>query len=251
MTALNLDHVSRRFGGLNAVDDLSMGVIPGRITGLIGPNGAGKTTTVNLITGLLRLDTGTIHIGADDISRLTPVDIARAGIGRTFQNIRLLKEMTVLDNIVAGCHRHDGTGLVAKMLGLPRVGRQAKDFVARADGLIQRFGLERYRGHLAGELSYGHQRRVEIARALALAPRFLLLDEPAAGMNDAEADELGRHFRALATEGIGVLLIEHNMRLVMDLCDHIYVLASGALIASGDASTVQNDARVVDAYLGH
>ena len=136
------------------------------------------------------------------------------------------------------------------MIGLPGVGRQTREFIGRADALIRRFGLERYRDHLAGELSYGHQRRLEIARALALAPRFLLLDEPAAGMNDVEADELGHHFRGIAMEGIGVLLIEHNMRLVMDLCDHIHVLASGTLIASGDAGTVQTDARVVDAYLG-
>jgi branched-chain amino acid transport system ATP-binding protein len=251
MTVLALAGVSRRFGGLQAVKDVSFTVAAGRVTGLIGPNGAGKTSIVNLITGLLRLDRGTVRLGDADLSRLEPHRIARAGVARTFQNIRLLNEMTVLDNILAGFHRHDATGLAAKLLGLPAAARQTRTQGEGARALARRFGLGPYETRLAGELSYGHQRRVEICRALALRPRVLLLDEPAAGMNDVEADELGRHFRALAEEGIAVLLIEHNMRLVMDLCDEIHVLASGALIASGDRDRVQNDPAVVDAYLGH
>jgi branched-chain amino acid transport system ATP-binding protein len=249
-SSLTLDNVSRSFGGLQAVRNLSFDVLPGRVTGLIGPNGAGKTSTVNLVTGLLRLDSGSVRLGDTDLSTLPPDRIAREGVVRTFQNIRLLGDMSVLDNILAGFHRHDATSLAAKFIGLPAVLRQNRRWRDEAYAIAARFGLDQLTDRRAGELSYGHQRRVEICRALAVRPRVLLLDEPAAGMNDVEAEELGQHFRALADSGIAVLLIEHNMRLVMALCDDIHVLASGVLIASGDRDAIQRDPAVISAYLG-
>ena len=250
MAALNLAGVSRRFGGVQAVKDLSMSVEPGRITGLIGPNGAGKTTVVNLITGLLKLTAGSISLDGRDIHELPPHQVARLGIARTFQNIRLLKEASVLDNIVAGCRQEETVPLYAQVLGLPAMRRARAASIARARVLMTELGMNEYADHLAGELSYGHQRRVEIMRALALDPTVLLLDEPVAGMNDTEAEELGRIFRKLATRGIAILLIEHNMRFVMALCDEIYVVATGELIDHGAPESVRANPRVIEAYLG-
>lgn len=247
---LAIENVSRHFGGLRAVQSVSFIVNPGRVTGLIGPNGAGKSSIVNLIAGLLRLDSGSIHLGTSDISTMPPDRIARSGVARTFQNIRLLRETSVLENVLAGFHRHDRLPVIAKFLGLPVVHRQTASWRQEAMALLERFGLAAYARMRAGELSYGHQRRLEIARAIAVKPDVLLLDEPAAGMNDVEADALGQHFRALAESGMAVLLIEHNMRLVMTLCDVIHVLASGELIASGNANTIQRDPAVISAYLG-
>jgi branched-chain amino acid transport system ATP-binding protein len=250
MAALSLAGVSRRFGGVQAVKDLSMSVEPGRITGLIGPNGAGKTTVVNLITGLLKLTTGNISLDGRDIHELPPHEVARLGIARTFQNIRLLKEASVLDNIVAGCRQEEAVPLYAQALGLPAMRHARAASVARAHALMAELGMSEYGSHLAGELSYGHQRRVEIMRALALEPKVLLLDEPVAGMNDTEAEELGRIFRSLAQRGIAILLIEHNMRFVMALCDEIYVVATGEMIDHGAPGKVRANPRVVEAYLG-
>jgi len=250
MAALSLAGVSRRFGGVQAVRDLSMTVEPGRITGLIGPNGAGKTTVVNLITGLLKLTAGSISLDGRDIHELPPHQVARLGIARTFQNIRLLKEASVLDNIVAGCRQEETVPLYAQVLGLPAMRRARAASIARARVLMTELGMNEYADHLAGELSYGHQRRVEILRALALDPMVLLLDEPVAGMNDTEAEELGRIFRKLATRGIAILLIEHNMRFVMALCDEIYVVATGELIDHGAPESVRANPRVIEAYLG-
>jgi len=250
MAALSLAGVSRRFGGVQAVRDLSMTVEPGRITGLIGPNGAGKTTVVNLITGLLKLTAGSISLDGRDIHELPPHQVARLGIARTFQNIRLLKEASVLDNIVAGCRQEETVPLYAQVLGLPAMRRARAASIARARVLMTELGMNEYADHLAGELSYGHQRRVEIMRALALDPTVLLLDEPVAGMNDTEGEELGRIFRKLATRGIAILLIEHNMRFVMALCDEIYVVATGELIDHGAPESVRANPRVIEAYLG-
>lgn len=247
---LVLDGVTRAFGGVVAVDDLSLTVEPGRITGLIGPNGAGKSTVVNLITGLLRLTAGRIRLGGRDITEAEAPEVARAGIARTFQTVRLLKEASVLDNVVAGFHRHERAGLAAGLLGLPSALREGRELRRRAAAILERFGMAGFADQPAGSLSYGHQRRVEMMRALAMEPQLLLLDEPVAGMNDVEADALGRIVAELAGDGLGVLLIEHNMRFVLSLCAEIHVIDSGRLIASGTPAAVRRDPAVIAAYLG-
>ena len=250
MALLHTEAVSKRFGGVEAVSGLTIAIEAGRITGLIGPNGAGKTTMVNLITGLLGATSGRIIFRGDDITNLTAQQVARRGVARTFQNIRLLKEASVLDNVIVGFHSRETTSLFDNLLGLPSARNERKKFIEAARGLIKRFGMDQYANNLAGGLSYGHQRRVEMMRALAMDPALLLLDEPVAGMNDVEADELGVIFRALADSGIAVLLIEHNMRFVMSHCEHIYVVNAGRLIASGTPESVGSDPTVIEAYLG-
>jgi branched-chain amino acid transport system ATP-binding protein len=250
MARLSLEAVTRSFGGLKAVDGVSLTVEPGRITGLIGPNGAGKTTVINLITGILSLSAGRILFDGHDISRLEPHQVARAGIARTFQNIRLLPEQTVLENIMVGAYREESAGLMASLIGLPSVARDRARIEAKALSLIDDFAMQRFVDYPAGGLSYGHQRRVEIMRALAASPRLLLLDEPVAGMNDVEAETLGVIFRRLADDGMAILLVEHNMKFVMSLCTRLYVLVSGARIADGTATEIRGNPRVIDAYLG-
>ncbi len=250
MAVLRLTGVSRRFGGVEAIKNLSMTIEPGRITALIGPNGAGKTTVVNLVAGLLKLTAGSICLDGREIHELPPYQIARLGVARTFQNIRLLKEASVLDNIIVGCRQEEAVPFYAQALGLPEMRHARAASIERARALLAELGSSEYADRLAGELSYGHQRRVEIMRALALDPTVLLLDEPVAGMNDTEAEELGQIFRRLARRGIAVLLIEHNMRFVMTLCDEIYVVATGELIDHDTPDAVRANPRVIDAYLG-
>jgi len=250
MDSLRLDGVSKRFGGVEAVAGLSLDIERGRITGLIGPNGAGKTTVVNMISGLMTPSAGEIRLGARDIAGQAPHRVARLGISRTFQNVRLLREASVLDNIVVGAHRRERTSLLANSLGFPAIWRERRDFRAGATRLLERFELSELGATPAGALSYGHQRLVEVMRALAMEPDFLLLDEPVAGMNEVEARRLGTIVRSLAQEGIGVLLIEHNMRFVMEFCEMIYVVDSGRLIAEGTAPEIGRDATVIRAYLG-
>jgi branched-chain amino acid transport system ATP-binding protein len=247
---LRLDSVGRRFGGLPAVDGLSLSVQPGTITGLIGPNGAGKTTVVNLIMGILKLTAGRIVFNGQDVTQVEAADLARAGMARTFQNIRLVAEGTVLDNVLSGFHRHQCTGFWANLLGLPAARAEQVGHRREAMALLERFGMAPLAEHRAGTLSYGHQRRIEMMRALAMQPRLLLLDEPVAGMNDAEAASLGRIFREEADKGVAILLIEHNMRFVTQVCSHLYVSASGRLIAEGPTAAVLADPVVVEAYLG-
>ena len=250
MTALTIDRVSKSFGGVQAASDISMRVPAGKITGLIGPNGAGKTTLINLITGILKVSGGHIHFGAQEITQAPAHMVARAGITRTFQNIRLLTEASVLDNVMIGFYRRETATTLASLLGLPGARRETASLRARALALLERFGMAHLAQHEAGSLAYGHQRRVEMMRALASDPALILLDEPVAGMNDVEAAELGAIFTRLAQEGMGVLLIEHNVRFVTQLCHHIYVLDSGRMIASGTPTEVINDPAVITAYLG-
>jgi len=247
---LELEGVARHFGGVPAVDGVSLRAPAGQITGLIGPNGAGKTTVVNLITGILHLTHGRVVLGGEDVSRLEAPQLARCGVARTFQNIRLVPDASVLDNVLVGFHRHETSGAMANLLGLPSARAESRRLKAQVMALLERFGMADLAQHRAGALSYGHQRRIEMMRALATRPRLLLLDEPVAGMNDAEAQSLAHIFRGVADEGVAVLLIEHNMRFVMALCTHIYVLASGRLIAEGGPDAVGRNPRVVEAYLG-
>lgn len=251
MTALVIKGVSKHFGGVAAVSDVNMEVSPGKVTGLIGPNGAGKTTLINLITGVLTLSEGTIHFGTQDITEVPAYKVARAGISRTFQNIRLLAEASVIENVMIGFYRNENASTLASLLGLPSARRETVELRERARKLLDRFDMARYAEHDAGGLAYGHQRRVEVMRALASDPSLILLDEPVAGMNDVEAGELGEIFRGLARDGMSVLLIEHNVRFVTNLCDFVYVLDSGRMIASGSPDQIVNDPAVITAYLGN
>jgi len=250
VSALVIKNLSKHFGGVAAVSEVSMEAPPGRVTGLIGPNGAGKTTLINLITGVLTVSDGSIHFGDQDITKVSAHMVARSGIARTFQNIRLLAEASVIDNVMIGFYRNEKTSTLASLLGLPSARRETESLRSRAHELLERFGMSQYANHEAGSLAYGHQRRVEMMRALASEPRLILLDEPVAGMNDVEAGELGEIFRGLAKDGMSVLLIEHNIRFVTNLCEYIYVLDSGRMIASGTPEEVVNDPAVITAYLG-
>jgi len=250
MTMLRLTDLSKRFGGVVASENVNIEVPSGRITGLIGPNGAGKTTIVNMITGMMPVSGGTIHVGDTDITHAPAHEICRAGLARTFQNIRLLAEGTVLENVMIGFHRHETSSTLAALLGLPSAGRETAEMRARAMALLADFGLAEQADSPAGGLSYGHQRKVEMARALASDPGFILLDEPIAGMNDVESDALAEIFKGFAASGKGVLLIEHNVRFVARLCSHSYVLDGGRLISEGTPDEVLNDPVVITAYLG-
>ena len=250
MPDLVLDRVTKSFGGVHAVADVSIRARGGHITGVIGPNGAGKTTVINLVTGMFKLTEGRILVDDQDISEEEPDVIARSGVARTFQNIRLLPDATVLENVMIGFHRHERASLLAGVLGLASSRRETEEIRARSLALLDKFELRRHADTLAGGLAYGHQRRVEMARAVASEPDILLLDEPVAGMNDVEADELAAIFEELAAGGMGLLLVEHNIRFVSRMCGHVYVLASGRLIAEGTPRAVLNDEAVVTAYLG-
>jgi branched-chain amino acid transport system ATP-binding protein len=248
--SLSLRQVCRTFDGLNAVTDVNMEVPPARVTGLIGPNGAGKTTLVNLISGLLYPTSGDVYFEGRDIGRLQPHQVAQSGIARTFQTVRLLESASVRDNILVGFDRRTKSSTLERLLRLPRHRRELSATLERIDAFLAEFGMADMASIPAGEVSYGHQRRIEIIRALAMEPRLLLLDEPAAGLNDTESAALARSIRAIADRGTAVLLIEHNMQMVMSLCDELYVLNSGSIIAHGAPSQVRGDPRVITAYLG-
>lgn len=248
---LSVDRVSRNFGGLVAVNDFSLRLAPGQLVGLIGPNGAGKTTAFNLITGVYKPSSGTITIAGKRIDGSTPAQISRSGIARTFQNIRLFQNLTVLDNVIVGFNRPAERGLIGTVLRTPRFARERAR--AEADGmeLLRTLGLANMSVHLARNLPYGDQRRLEIARALATDPRILLLDEPAAGMNPQEKADLMGLIRFIRDRfGVGILLIEHDMKLVMNVCERITVLDHGETIKVGTPADVQRCPDVIEAYLG-
>ncbi|MBN9462513.1 MAG: ABC transporter ATP-binding protein [Burkholderiales bacterium] len=247
---LEISSLSMDFGGLNVLHGVDLSVPRGAIFGLIGPNGAGKTTVFNLVTGLLTPTGGSIRFEGADLLQRRPHQITRLGIARTFQNIRLFKEMTLLENVVVGAYRHADYGVPGLLFGLPGFRRQERRARERARELLAWMKLDAKADELADNLSYGQQRRLELARALATEPRLLLLDEPVAGMNTGERAELMREIEAIRGRGYTILIIEHDMRFVMGLCERIAVLNFGRIIACGTPDDIRNDERVIEAYLG-
>ena len=248
---LEVTHATMQFGGLVAVNDLNMSINNNEIVALIGPNGAGKTTAFNMITGVYKPTSGIVSLNTHNITGLKPNKIAEMGIARTFQNIRLFTPLTVAQNVDLAQHVRLKSGWVGATLRSPRYCREMKAIHARTEELLSYMGLSDVKDELAGSLPYGKQRKLEIARALATQPSLLLLDEPAAGMNPSEADELKELICGIRDRfSIAILLIEHHMDVVMGISDRIYVLNYGTLIASGTAREIQNNEAVISAYLG-
>jgi branched-chain amino acid transport system ATP-binding protein len=247
---LKLTNVSKRFGGLSVLQDVNFAVPAGKVFGLIGPNGAGKTTVFNLITGLLAPTGGQIDLQGESLLGLPPHQITRQGIARTFQNIRIFKDMTLLDNVVVGMHSHLNYGVPGWLFSLPGFRAQERRAREKAHELLGWVGLDAKALDTADNLSYGDQRKLELARALATEPKLLLLDEPVAGMNTGEKVELMGEITNIAKRGYTIFMIEHDMRFVMGLCERIAVLNFGRIIAEGSPDEIKNNPDVIEAYLG-
>ncbi len=247
---LQLTNVSRQFGGLTALSGVNMTIEPGKVTGLIGPNGAGKTTLINCISGLDHATAGQITFAGTDITHMLPHRITALGIARTYQNIRLFGEMTALENLLISQHALGHANVVESLVFAPRYRREEQHLRENALHLLERFHLTDLADVKAGTLPYGDQRRLEMARALASAPKLILLDEPTAGMNPVETHELGEQIIRLRAEGSTVLVIEHDMSLIQQVCDRIYVLNFGQIIAQGTHDEIRHNRQVIEAYLG-
>lgn len=247
---LKLEHATIKFGGLVAVNDLSTEIRSGTIFGLIGPNGAGKTTAFNIITGIYAPTSGKVVFNGEEIQGKRPYMITSKGIARTYQNINLFKNMTVLDNVMIGTHSKTKSGLISNILNTKAKRDEERASTDHCMKILGFMGLADKAALKANSLSYGEQRKLEIARALAVEPKLLLLDEPAAGMNLTEKDELAHTIRKIRDRGITILLVEHNMKLVMNVCEEICVLNYGKKLAQGTPAQIQNNPDVIAAYLG-
>lgn len=248
---LDVQNLSISFGGLHAVDDFHITIEKGQLYGLIGPNGAGKTTVFNLLTGVYKPDEGIIRLDGQDITGRSTIEVNMAGVARTFQNIRLFKNLSVLDNVKVGLHNHFRYSTLEGILRLPRYHKVEKEMNERAMELLKVFDLDGQTDFLASNLPYGKQRELEIARALATQPKLLLLDEPAAGMNPNETQDLMKTIRFVRDNfDVSILLIEHDMKLVSGICEKLTVLNFGRVLAQGDTSEVLNNPEVITAYLG-
>ena len=247
---LRVEGVTKSFGGVVAIDDVTFDVRSGVVHAIIGPNGAGKTTLINLLSGVYRPTRGRILFDSRDLTAAAPHAFGAAGIARTFQTPQIFANMSVVENVMTGRHRLERPGLLPTLVHAPSLSRAERDSRAQAHALLRLLGLASLADAFPDALSYGARKRLEIARALAADPALLLLDEPAAGLNATEARDIERIIRDLADGGIAIVLVEHDMRLVMDVSDHILVLDYGRRLCEGTADDVRNDARVIEAYLG-
>lgn len=250
MSLLAVEDIGISFGGLVAVDKVGFQVEAGQVFSIIGPNGAGKTTLFNLVTGIYKPSRGEVRLGGERVTGLAPHLLTRRGMSRTFQNLQVFFRMSAVENVMVGCHLSEKTGFLADLLGLPSVTRQNRQTRATALALLERVGLKDVADVSAGSLPYGALKRLEIARALAANPKVLLLDEPAAGCNAVETEAIDELIGEIAKSGIGVVLIEHDMKLVMKISDRVLVLAQGKRLAEGPPREVRNDPAVIAAYLG-
>jgi len=250
MMILHAEQLAIGFGGVRAVDGVTLGIESGQVFSIIGPNGSGKTTLFNLISGIYVPNDGIIQLAGETVTGLAPEALARRGLSRTFQNLQIFFRMSVLENVMVGRHRHERTGILADMLHWPSVKRQNEETQKAALAALARVGLADLAERPASSLSYGALKRLEIARALASEPRVLLLDEPAAGCNSVETQEIDRVIRSIAKDGVTVVLVEHDMRLVMNVSDRVHVLSQGKTLTEGTPEQVRSNADVIEAYLG-